>query len=115
MRFVSINVLDLYSSIDAAAAWKKSHFILLDRSDFHVIDSQLIAVHTFTEHILMSLSVDKMLLPKYVKLSTNFRGLPFKVEIASSQLIHMYSILFAFTWRPMSPVTQSRLCRRNSA
>ena len=41
-------------------------FILSDRSDFHVIDNLLIAIHVFTRHILMSLSVDEMLLPRYV-------------------------------------------------
>ena len=36
-----------YSSIDATAAWKKLRFILSIRSDFHIIDSLLIAVHAF--------------------------------------------------------------------
>ena len=36
-----------YSSIDATAAWKKLRFILSVRSDFHIIDSLLIAVHAF--------------------------------------------------------------------
>ena len=37
IHFVSIHVVHLYSSIDTTTAWKKSHFILLDRSDFHII------------------------------------------------------------------------------
>ena len=36
-----------YSSIDVTAAWKKLRFILSVRSDFHIIDSLLIAVHAF--------------------------------------------------------------------
>ena len=30
--------MDPYSFMDTANAWKKSHFILLDKSDFHTID-----------------------------------------------------------------------------
>ena len=51
-----------YSSIDAAAAWKKLRFILSVRSDFHIIDSQLIAVHAFVNLVSMSFSVDETLL-----------------------------------------------------
>ena len=35
---------------------KKMHFILSDKIDFHMIDNQSIADHTFTGHILMSFS-----------------------------------------------------------
>ena len=38
-----------YSGIDATAAWKKLRFILSVRSDFHIIDSLLIAVHAFVK------------------------------------------------------------------
>ena len=37
--FVSIHVVHPYSSIDTTAAWKKLHFILSVRSDFHMINS----------------------------------------------------------------------------
>ena len=47
MRFVSIHVMHPYSSIDSATTWKKSHFILMDRPDFHMIDNLSYAVHTF--------------------------------------------------------------------
>ena len=40
-------VVHPYSSIDMTAAWKKLHFILSVRSDFHMIDSLSIAVHDF--------------------------------------------------------------------
>ena len=65
LHFVSIHVVHPYSSIDTTAAWKKSCFILSDRSDFHMIDSLLIAVYTFARHILTSFSVNEMLLPRY--------------------------------------------------
>ena len=59
-------------------------FILSDRSDFHIIDSLSIAVYGFVRCILTSLSVDPTLLLRYVNLSTNFRELPFRVEMAPS-------------------------------
>ena len=40
-----VHVVDLYSSIDTTVAWKKSLFILSDRSDFHMIDSLTITAH----------------------------------------------------------------------
>ena len=81
-----------YSSIDTTSAWKKLRFILLDRSDFHMIDNLSIAV----------LSVDETLLPRYVNLSTNFSDPPFRVIISTPWLKHMYSVLSAFTGRQMA-------------
>ena len=52
-----------YSSIDSTAAWKKLRFILSVRSDFHIIDSLLIAVHAFVNLASMSFSVDATLFP----------------------------------------------------
>ena len=63
-RFVSVQVMHQYSSIDTTAAWKKLCFILSVRSDFHMIDSLLIAVHAFISCVLMSFSVDETLLPR---------------------------------------------------
>ena len=37
-RFVSVQVVHPYSSIDTTVAWKKLHFILSVRFDFHMID-----------------------------------------------------------------------------
>ena len=45
--------------IDTTAA-----FILSDKSEFHMIDDQSIAVHTIVSHILMSFSVDETLFPR---------------------------------------------------
>ena len=73
------------------------------------------AVHTFTRHMLTSLSVDEILLLWYVNLSTNFRGLPLKMEMAPSLLKHMYTVLFAFTWHSMPPAACSRLYSRDLA
>ena len=78
-----------FSSIDTAIAWKKSHFILLERSAFDTIDNLLIAVHTFSMRMLPSFSVDEILLLRYVNWSSNFRGLPLKVKMALSWLNHM--------------------------
>ena len=59
-RFVRVHVVHPYSSIDVTAAWKKLRFILSVRSDFHIIDSQLIAVHTFVNFVSMSFSVNTL-------------------------------------------------------
>ena len=63
MRLVSIHVVHLHS-INMTAAWKKLHFILLVRSDFHMNNSLSIAVHAFASHLLMFVSVDETLLPR---------------------------------------------------
>ena len=49
-----------------------------------MIDNLFIAFHTFAKYMFTSFSVDEILLLKYVNLSTNFKGLPLKVEIAPS-------------------------------
>ena len=91
MRFVSVNKVHPYSCIDIIAVWKKSRFILSDRSGFLMIHSLSMEVHAIARHILTSLSVDETLLPRYMKLSINFWGTPFRVEIAPFHLRHMYS------------------------
>ena len=58
--------------------------------DFHMLKILLIAVHAFARYILISLSVDETLLPRYMNLSTNFPELLFRVEISPSWLKHMY-------------------------
>ena len=44
-RFVSVQVVHPYSSIDTTAVWKKLRFIFSVRFDFHMIDSLSITVH----------------------------------------------------------------------
>ena len=78
---VSVHVMHPYSRINTTAAWKKLCFSS-DRSDFHMIDKLSIAVHTFTRHILQSISVDEILLPRYVNLSTNFLEPTFSVDVS---------------------------------
>ena len=63
------------------ADWKKLRFILLVRFDFHMIESLSIAVHAFVSCVSMSFSVDEILLPRYVNLSTSFREVPSSVEM----------------------------------
>ena len=112
--FISIHLVHPYSSMNTATAWKKSWFILLDWSDFYMIDNLPIAFHAFARHLLTSLSVDEMLVPRYENLTTNFRGLPLTVKMAPFYLKHIYSVLFAFMYRPMSPAAYFRLYRRDS-
>ena len=67
----------LYHQLDLASLWS--------------------TVYVLVEHKLTSLSVDEILLLRYVNLSTNFRSLSLWVEIAPSHLKHVDSVLFAFT------------------
>ena len=115
MCFISVHVVHPYSSVGPTAVWKKSRFILLDISHFYMIDSLSIAVYAFARHKLTSLSGNEMLLPTYLNLSTNFRTRPFRVEIAPSQLKHVYFVLSVLTWKLMPPAACSRLCIRDSA
>ena len=50
-----------------------------------MIDGLSIVVDNLNRCILPSLLVDKTLLSKYVKLFPNFRGRPFRVEMAPSR------------------------------
>ena len=78
-----------YSSIDATATWKKLRFILSVRSDFHIIDSLLKAVHAFVNLVSMSFSIEETLLPRYKQfyfkqfqfsISMQFKGRNYSVE-----------------------------------
>ena len=81
-----------YSSI--APTWKKSYFILSEGSDFYMINNLLIAVYAFPMCMLTLLSADEIMLPKYVKWSTNFRGLPLKVEILKLYMVWICDVIF---------------------
>ena len=59
IHLVSVHVVHPYSSIDIIIAWKKLRFILSVRSDFHMTDSLLIAVHAFVSRVSISVSVDE--------------------------------------------------------
>ena len=110
IRLVSVHMVHRYSRIDTTAVWKKLRFILSHKSDFHIINNLSITVHAFGRCRLMSFSVDKTLLPKLVKFSTDFGDVspPFLLK-------HVNSVLSAFTWRPMPPAACSRQCSRESA
>ena len=56
--------------------------ILSYRSDFHQINSLSISFYTLLTRMLISLSIDEMLLPRYVYWSANFRGLSIRVKMA---------------------------------
>ena len=84
IRLVSVHVVHPYSRIDMTIVWKKLRFIILGKSDFHMIDNKLIVVYAFASCILMSFSVDEMLLLRYVNFSTHFREPPFSVEMSPS-------------------------------
>ena len=47
-----------------------------------MIDSLSIAVHAFVSRVSMSFLVDETLLPRYVNLSTSFRGVPSRVVMS---------------------------------
>ena len=85
-------------------------FFLL--SNFYMIDNLSIAAHAFFSRILMSFSVDETLLPRDVKLSTEFSKPPFSVKMTPFRLKHVLCFV-EFTWRSMPPA--SRQCRRDSA
>ena len=57
------------------STWKKSHFILTDTSDFHMIDNQSIVFRAFARRMLTSFSVDEIMLLRYVNWSINIKGL----------------------------------------
>ena len=103
-----------YSSIDTTAAWKKLHFILSVRSDLHMTDNLSIVVHAFASRVFMSFSVDEILLPRRMNLSTSFRELPFCGKMSPLWLKHMCSILSALSWRLMPAAARSRICGRVS-
>ena len=47
------------------------------------MDSMPIRVHTFDRYMLTSLSVDEILMPRYIPLFTNFRDLSLSVDIGA--------------------------------
>ena len=54
MAFVSDHVVHRFSSIDTTITWKKSCFISLDRSDYHIIDILLIVHHALKYIIIIA-------------------------------------------------------------
>ena len=58
--------MQLNISTGTITAWKKSHFILLEISDFYMVDNLSIAVYAFPISMLTLLSVDEILLARYM-------------------------------------------------
>ena len=92
--FSKVYVVQPYSSTEMATALKNPRFISLGRSDFHIVDDLTIAVYAFHVRMLTLLSVNAILLTRYVKWSIGLQGLPFNVLMAPSSLKHFYSFLF---------------------
>ena len=63
--------------------------------------------------ILTSVSEDEILLPRYVNWLTNFRCLPFNMEIAPSSLTH--ELFYEVMHRPMLLAAYSRLSNKDLA
>ena len=74
-------------------------------------NTPLIAFYAFTSRVWMSLSVDETPLPRKVNL-TCFKDPLFWVKMSPLWWRHMYSVLSAFTLRPMPPAASSRLWRK---
>ena len=51
------------------------------KSDLHMIENKSIEEYGFPMRIIASISVDEILLPRYLNWSFNFRGLPVEVEM----------------------------------
>ena len=76
--FPRIQGVQSNNSTDMDTVWKNSRLIL---SDYYMAVNRSIAVHVLSMCMLTSLSVDEIFLPRYINRSTNFRGLPLKVEM----------------------------------
>ena len=79
MRFLNVQMVLPYSSIDQSTHWKKADYILSKWSDFRVINSLSTSVHTLGRHMLTTPSVDEILLTRYANSFTNFLGLPLRM------------------------------------
>ena len=58
----------------------------------------MIANFAFTRRMLRSLSVDEILLPTYVNLSTNFRGLTLRMDMADFFLTDIYIYIYIYIY-----------------
>ena len=86
-HFIKVPVVHSYNSTNIDSTFKKSCFILSERSGFHMTGNLLIEVYAFHMHVLTMLSVDEILLPRHVNWITNFRGVSFHEEMVSSYFI----------------------------
>ena len=63
---VRVKVVWPYSSTVTTTGWQNSHFILSERSDFHMVKDLSREVCGLSLRMLTLLSVDKILLPMYM-------------------------------------------------
>ena len=91
--FICVHVSEVNTVVLTQLQLKKFRFILSDRSDFHMTDNLSIAVHVFAWRMLTSVSVDEILLPKYVNLSTNFRSRTLRVDGSFSFKTHEHRFI----------------------
>ena len=91
--FVNIYMVHLYTSIDTSRTWNNFHFFspCWNKISIWSITCQQLST-CLLRHMLASLLIDEILLPKYMNLSPNFRGLPLKVKMAHSCLKYINSI-----------------------
>ena len=78
-----------YSSTDTTTNFR---FNLSVRSDFHMIDNLFIADHNVPMRALTSLSVDEILLPRYVNCSTGLRGLYIYIEYIVTKTAVLFGV-----------------------
>ena len=72
-HFVKVQMVQPLSSTDTATTFNSSCFILFYQTpDFHLVVILSISVNALPMRMLMSLSVDEILLPRYINWSTNF-------------------------------------------
>ena len=71
--FLNAQIMHPFSNTDTAILMNKSSLILSGRSDFHMIDNLPIAIHHIVMRMFTSLSVDEILLSKYVNWSLFLR------------------------------------------
>ena len=81
-----------------ATAWKKYGFILSEKSDFHMVDNLSIEVHAFLIHMLISLSVDEILLPIAIGCMCNWVYLVLP-SFYSGLVYHGYEMANIGPWR----------------
>ena len=117
VRVVSVQVMNLYSSMNTAAAWKKLCFILSDRSDFHKTDSLPTTVHAFASRVLISAASSPLKLSfhpfsSFVAPGRFFRLHPVSAQSWCKSLLlgqHYYDHEFVLTL----PAIYSKSCSSN--
>ena len=77
-------VVEIYNSTDTVTAFNNSWYISSEKSDLQMVINMTIAIYALSLHMLISFSVDEILLLKYMKWVANFWGLPLDEEVSLS-------------------------------